>query len=155
DPVEIRIPRGQYIPEILDRRVAIAIADLENWNPERIDDHLCTMVRDEIARNLRGAGPIEVQNPTFGHSLAAAAGYSLRGSLESRENSVRLNISLSDLEQRRIAFCRSFEGPRDSLLKFSIEVAEQIVAALKPPGVQQQLKSPSARITRTRTRRRA
>jgi TolB-like protein len=155
DPVEIRIPRGQYIPEILDRRVVIAIADIENWNPERIDDHLCTVVRDEIARNLRGAGPIEVQNPAFGHSLAGAARYSLRGTLESRENSVRLNICLTDLEQRRIVFGRSFEGPRDGLLKISVDVAKHIVAALRPPEVRQQLESPSATISRTRTRRRA
>src|SRR5215813_9128785 len=66
DPVEIRIPRGTYIPEILDRRVVIAIADFENWNPEGLDDHLCTMVRDEIARSLRGAGPIEVKKPASG-----------------------------------------------------------------------------------------
>ena len=153
DPVEIRIPRGTYVPQILDRRVAIAIADLENWNPEGVDDHLCAMVRDEIARSLRGAGPIEVQNSAFGQSLAAAAGYSLRGSLESRENKVRLNISLTDLEQRQIAFCRSFEGPRDGLLKLSVEVAEQILAALRPPSAGRQLKSPSAGISRTRTRR--
>src|SRR2546425_3698028 len=33
DPVEIRIPAGTYVPQILDRQVVIAIADLENWNP--------------------------------------------------------------------------------------------------------------------------
>ena len=56
DPIEIGIPKGGYIPEILERWPTIAVSPLQNWGPKADQDHFCITVRNEIVHRLTCAG---------------------------------------------------------------------------------------------------
>jgi tetratricopeptide (TPR) repeat protein len=131
DPVEILLPHGTFVPEIRERRPSIAVEMFENWNPNGDQSYLCTTVRDDILHRLEHAGGVRadrVERVEVGVQFR----YNLRGSLECREDILRLNISLSDRSAARIIFSQGFEGRRDDLFKVSRHVVVGILDVLKP-----------------------
>jgi TolB-like protein len=132
DPIEIVIPQETYVPEIRDRRASVAISVFENWNPRRGQDHLCRTVSDEIAHRLTQVGALQAERVDALEDADKHLAYGLRGSLECRDDLMRLNVSLSDLHAGQIVFGQAFEGKRDDLFKLSAKVATAIVTALRP-----------------------
>ncbi len=133
DAIEITIPDGTYVPEILDHRPTIAVALFENWTPDGDQSYLCTAVQDEIAHRLRHTGNTRVYSVTRLEAGDRRFRYALRGSLECLSNNLRLNTSLSDRHSGRILASQAFEAKRDDLLKLSRQAADAVLEAVKPP----------------------
>ena len=134
EPIEIAIPMGTYVPEIRDRRIVVMISRFENWNPIGDQDYLCTTVSDDIAHQLAQVPrmlPQRVLAIEVPNMPDHRVGFGLRGSLECRGQTMRLNVSLSDLRAGRVIWDEAFEGRRNDLLKLSQRVAAAIVAALR------------------------
>jgi TolB-like protein len=138
DLIQIGIPLNTYVPEIRDRRIAVAIAEFENWHPDARHAHLSSAISGELAHRLENAGL------RAGSSEALRIGshlhsYTLRGSFESRDEILRMNVSLADPTTGRILCSQSFEGPRDDMIKLTRTVADALLAALPslhpPAGV--------------------
>ncbi len=133
DPIEITLPNFGYVPEIEDRRISIGIGRFENWNPGGVDRLLCAVISDELVHELAKAGVIRVAPvrnfKTLDHPPLR---YCVRGSLESLDDVLRLNVSVSDLQAGRVVVAESFEGRREHFLKLSHRVATAIAAVLMP-----------------------
>jgi TolB-like protein len=131
--VEILLSAGSYVPEIRDRRLFIAVTRFDNWIPKGDQDHLCGTVTDEILHELGHMDAVcAVRVQAFGDD--GQFRYGIRGSLECQGDLVRLNVSLSDIQERRILLSRTFKGHRDDLLKLSRQVALMIDTTLRPPS---------------------
>jgi TolB-like protein len=129
DPIKIQIPVGAYVPEILDRRISIGISPFENLNPKKDQDYLCQIMAEELADRLSRSGAIQVQ-----HLVSApASGYGLRGFLACRKDLLQVSVWLSDYQAGEVIFTRTFEAPRDDLLKLIREIALAIVKELPTP----------------------
>jgi len=135
DPIEILIPPGGYVPEIRERRPAIAVSLFENWNRNGHEDHLCLPVSDEIAHQLMHSGAVTAGRVPSLDAGVERFGYGLRGSLECRGTILRLNASLSDFSTGQIICSKAFEGRRDDLLKLSRQIAKATVTAIQPEMV--------------------
>jgi tetratricopeptide (TPR) repeat protein len=141
DPIEIWLPDRGYVPEIMDRHVAIAA--FENWNPGGDQSHLCAVVRDEIALRLNGANRPRSEPAMDLESGNRSSGYGLRGSLEDLSGILRLNVSLSHRQTARIILSQAFEAKRDDIFKLSRQVAEAVlegIAAESPEARQHRSK---------------
>jgi len=132
DAIEITIPPETYVPAIRDRRAAVAVSVFENWNPRRAQDHLCRTVSEEIVHLLAQVGALQAARVCAIEQMDHSLSYCLRGSLECRDEVMRLNVSLSDLQAGRVVFGQAFEGHRDDLIKLSRQVAMAVVDALRP-----------------------
>jgi TolB-like protein len=134
EPIEIAIPTGTYVPEIRDRRIVVLVSRFENWNPIGDQDYLCTTVSDDISHHLAQVPRMlprrvpAIEQPDMPDHRV---GFGLRGSLECRGKTMRLNVSVSDLRAGRVIWDAAFEGRRDDLLKLSQRVATTIVPALQ------------------------
>jgi TolB-like protein len=131
DPLEITIPKGTYVPEIEDRRVVVEISPFENWNPRQGDGHFCPFVREEVAESLKRVGHIEVRKRSTSVPDLWPRCYRLRGSLQSCDEQVRLNISLVDVRGQAIVSYRHFAGARDHLVRLCRQIAGHVVKALR------------------------
>jgi TolB-like protein len=130
DLIEITIPAARYAPEIRDRRHLISVCTFENWHPNNNQHYLCSTFANEIAYLLNRA-PVRAIRVTTCEVPREAAGYALRGSVEHRDNVVRLNVSLADFSKGRIVYWHSFEGCRDDLFRLTRGVADAISDVLK------------------------
>jgi tetratricopeptide (TPR) repeat protein len=135
DPIEIKIPKGTYVPTVRERRPAIAVIAIENWNPDAARHaHLCAPIREEIVLRLMSTGSLRVSRVEALETLDHQFHYGLRGSLECRADILRLNASLIDLHSREIICCHGFECRRDDILKLCRQVAEAVLARVSPEG---------------------
>src|SRR5262249_36483837 len=62
DPIEIQIPIGGYVPEIVDRWPTIAVSQFHDWFGDR--DHCCATIRNEIVHQLNLAGGVRAKRVT-------------------------------------------------------------------------------------------
>jgi TolB-like protein len=132
EPIEIANPTGAYVPEIRDRRIVVTVSRFENWNPNANQDYLCTTVSDDIVHRLSHAPRFQARRVPTTELPNERNGYGLRGSLECRDHdTMRLNVSLSDLHAGRVIWDEAFEGRRDNLLRLSQRITTAIAAALQ------------------------
>lgn len=131
DPIGIKIPTGTYIPEIRDRRLLICICPFENWNLKGDQTYLCETATEDLAYQLARAGPIHTRRVQTLKVGVARGMYGVRGSLESREDVLWLNVVLSDLTTGRSVWSHRFTGRRYDLLKMLRQVTTAIVKALE------------------------
>ena len=131
DPVEIKIPKGSYVPEICGRCISVAVSPFENWNPDGNQAYLCRTLREDLVYRLAQFPRIQARCVQALDSVSDRIGYALRGSLESRDQTLRLNVSLSDLRQARIVWDHLLEGPQDDLLKLSHDLAAALAAVIQ------------------------
>jgi TolB-like protein len=143
DPIEIAIPTGTYVPEIRDRRIIVMVALFDNWNPIGDQAHLCTTASDEIVHQLARMPRLEARRIPMTELPNERTGYGVRGSLECRDDAVRLNVSLSDLRASRVIWDEAFEGRRDDILKLSQQVATAITTTLQPEMAKSKKRNPS------------
>jgi len=134
DPMQIIVPIGTYVPQILDRRISIAVSLFENWNPKGDQDHLCATVSDEIAHRLNQMVAVEAKRVPALKATGRGPRYGLRGSVECQGDSVRLNISLSNFHAGTIILRETLEGRRDDIIRLSAGVATAILATLRSGG---------------------
>jgi len=129
DVIEIRIPQGTYVPEILERRVSLVVKHFDHWGPAA-DRGLSATLGDELARMLgahqrlkvEGNGPMPTRSPV--------APYTLRGSVETSDKAIRLHVSLFDTGVDRIVYSHVFEVSRDDALKLPAQAAEVIASGI-------------------------
>jgi TolB-like protein len=131
DLIQILLPLNTYVPEIHDRRVAVAIRAFENWHPHGEQQYLCAAISAEIAHQLCVAG-LRAGPPESLRLSASRRQYSVRGSVESRDALLRINVSFADPATGRILCSRSFEGLRAEVLKLTHGATEAILEALVP-----------------------
>lgn len=131
EPIQILIPERTYLPEINERRPKVAVIAFCNWNPREAQDHLCTAVRDEIIHWLSHSGVIQATASTPEAAENQRFSHTLRGSLETHDHLIRLNVSLSDNGIMKAVFGKSFEGGRDDLLKLARRVADEIMPKIR------------------------
>ena len=132
DVIEITLPLNSYVPKIADRRISISIGPFENWHPLGEHAHLCETIARELAYRLEKAGLrstlVEDANP------ARPARYSLRGSVETQDERLRVNLSLADTEGGTILCSRVVEDRREELLKLTGEIAVALLESLQQAG---------------------
>lgn len=131
DPMEITIPVNTYVPDIRDLRASVAVSAFDNWHPNGDQDHLRSTISAEMAYLLNRAGWVEA---TAVDTIKFALGqprYALRGSFETREGLLRINVSLGNLATGHIVCSRSFMGPREDALKLTREIADTLLKALR------------------------
>jgi TolB-like protein len=137
DVIQILLPLNTYVPAIHDQRIAIAIGEFENWNPQREQAHVPSALTAEIGYQLELAGfrvllsGIQMGSTHTGQTPAAGL---LRGSVEAQADSLRINLSLSSVDGR-ILTSRNLEGPRDELLRLAREVVAIVAEATDGVGV--------------------
>ena len=133
DVIHILIPLNTYVPDIRDQRTTVAITEFENWHPNGEQPHLCKAVTAEIIYQLSRAG----LRAGLSDSLQIGSHpqrYAVRGSVESRDDVLRMNVSLADPTTGRILCSRSVEGPRDDVLKLTRQVVAALLETLAPLG---------------------
>jgi TolB-like protein len=124
------MPQATYVPDIRDRRPSIAISLIENWHPTHDQDHLCGTISDDIAYCLGASGRVRVVRVrSLVDDVPSAILYGLRGSLEIREDLLRVNVSLASLTGSNV-FWRSFEQHRDDVFKLTREIVGALLTSL-------------------------
>jgi TolB-like protein len=144
DPIEIVIPLDTYAPDIRDRRASVAVSLFENWHPTNDQHHLCASLSDEITYRLNQVSWIRARRVDVLASGAGPAIYGVRGSLEIRGDSLRMNVSLGHLLNGRIVFSRSFQGRRDAIFKTTREIADALSEALRADIREPSIASPKS-----------
>jgi TolB-like protein len=145
---QISIPDRGYVPEIVDRSVSIGITRFDNWNPGGTDNLLCALIQEEIVHELAKAGVIRVAAEPSLKTLPADLHFSLRGSLETLDDDLRVNVSLSDLQVRRVRAAATYKERRENVINLARRIATDIAAELMPPA-----HKPASRSRRTGPRK--
>lgn len=130
DDIELVIPLNTYIPEFLNRKPTLCISEIENWHPQGEQPHLCAAIGAELAYRFERAGMLVWPSESRSLVCSSPCRYTLRGSVESHETRVRLNVSLAD-RGGWILSSQVAEGPRDELFRITRELAEVLLSALK------------------------
>jgi len=130
DPIEIVIPISRYVPEIRDRRITLAVSTFENWHPAGDQSHLCLTLADDIVYLLSRSQRVTAIRTTNVEPTAGVAKYCLRGSLEPRPSTLRLNVSLADVSAARILYCRTFKSRRRDAFRLTRTVANALLRTL-------------------------
>jgi TolB-like protein len=128
DMIEILLPLNTYVPDVRDQRLMVVITEFENWHPHEEQAHLCAAITAEIAYRLEAAGLRAVVGQTT-DAGSIRRRYVLRGSVESREGALRINMSLGDAAAG-ILWSGSFEGERDDLLRITGEMTKALLETL-------------------------
>ncbi len=131
DAIQIDIPKGSYVPEIRDRRILIAVSPFENWNPTGDQDYLCRTLDDDVVHRLSAVPRVLARSIPATARTGDRIGYRLRGSLELRGNTLRINVSLSDLVRATVIWDHALEGERDDLLKLSEQLTHALVGVFE------------------------
>ena len=87
-------------------------------------------ISDDIADLLNGTGRIRarrVDRLQFGSDRAS---FGLRGSVETRDGLLRVNVSLANLSTGETVYWRSLEDERDNILKLTRQVVDVLLEAL-------------------------
>ncbi len=129
DDITIRLPLNTYVPAIEDRRVGISITGLDNWHPHRKNAHLSETILAEMIERLTQAG-LRAGRPESFQIAASQRQYVLRGSLETPDDSLRVHISLTDPDAGEFLCSRTFEGPRDDVLKLARAISDAVLEPL-------------------------
>src|ERR1051326_3984543 len=129
DVIDIVIPKGTYVPTIIDRRVSIAVGLFDDWGMNKDQDHLCVAVRGEIVHRLRQYGRVQVSAAEALGVETQGCQYGLRGSLVCQGDSLKLNVSLIDLSTGHSIYDERFEGGRAELLRLSVQIADAVMSA--------------------------
>src|SRR5262249_47222466 len=130
DPVEIQIPIGGYLPEIIDRRVSIGVTRIENWTGRPANALICSVIVDELIHQLANAGVIQVTNMTR-RGPHPPLRFVVRGYLVTRTDEIlQADIALVDTETGHAVVARPFTSRRDEILKLPRQVVDSIVTAL-------------------------
>jgi hypothetical protein len=107
------------------------MTELENWQSEGEQHHVALAVTAEIAYLLNRAG-IRIQPQGGGVMMGPPdRRYRLRGSIEGRDDVLKVNLSLSRVDTGRIVLSRSFGGPRDDCFKLTRTIAAALLKALE------------------------
>jgi TolB-like protein len=131
DPIEIVMPLNTYVPDIRDRRPSVIVSELENWQSEGDQQHVALALTAEIAYLLNRAG-IRIQPQGGGVMMAPSyRRYRLRGSIEGRDDVLKVNLSLARVDTGRIVLSRSFGGRRDECFKLASTITAALLKALK------------------------
>ena len=130
DPIEIGIPHDTYVPRFVYRRASVRVSLFENWHPRGNQEYFCAMLSDEIVHRLNQSGWVTARRVDSVTQGASRAKYGLRGSLDFKGDTFRVNVSLSDLETGSIICWHSFEDQRDNALRVARQVASFILDAL-------------------------
>ena len=129
DIILIRIPLNTYVPEILDRRVAIEISEFENWHPLGEYPHLCPAITTELVIRLTQSGFRAGPRP-ISQASSSQPRYMVRGSVETRDDLIRVNVSLAAAASGRIVCSRTVEGPREDVFKLAGALSDDLRAAV-------------------------
>ena len=130
DPIEITIPPDTFVPRFVYRRASVAVSLFENWDPRGNQTYFCAMLSDEIVHWLNHCGWVTARRIDSLTQGASRAKYGLRGSLEFKGDTFRVNVSLSDLETGSIICWHTLDGQRDNALGIARQVASFILDAL-------------------------
>jgi TolB-like protein len=136
DPIEIVMPLNTYVPDLRDRRASVQVSEFDDWQPEGDQRHVATAVTAEIAYLLNRAGiRIQPQNGVmFGPPDRR---YRLRGSIEGRDDALKVNLSLARVDTGRIVLSRSFCGPRQECFGITRAIVSALLKTLQRPRPEQ------------------
>lgn len=124
DPIRIALPDEGYVPSIRDRRISVAVHPLENWNPDGGHGHFSGGLASEVVDHLNETGWITAA-VTAGSPILAD--FAVRGSVEVREDVLRVNVSVGQIAAGRILASELFEDHREHAFGLARRITHALI----------------------------
>jgi TolB-like protein len=152
DPIRIALPPKGYVPEIRDRRCDVAVTDFADWSSKDSQEQLCGWITEVIVDRLNQARWIQAAQEAPDKLPLGSPRFRLRGSVEVKGDTVKVNVSLGETATDRILFSTNAEDELERVFGLIREIAEQLIELLRLELDGQNVVNPSPKPARAMLR---